>query len=287
MRPGQSWRSSLAYSSQIRYGLATNSQKAAKSPRNGQKKIPAIQPSELPIKPRVVVKNSTSFASAIVRLVDDSDIDSYRKMLQTLRENPQIKNALIDTLTPRPHPQHDNLSLSTKPWFNQWVLKALKDPASPVFPLSLPSEDANDLLELKATLASLLFACRYTTDTPFRNYLLSNGTITAEPSKLEETHYRKATRLANEIGDTFSLAKLDRLIAIVRAFLAGQQSEEDLLHTILSACHLHIDKLENLFRYLEIPMSSKYIDTHTIHHIPYTIYHIPYTIYHIPYTLYH
>lgn len=260
IRPGQSWRSSLVYSSQLRYGFATTTQKAVKTPRNSKKKskevspaIPAPPASTLPIKPRLVVKNSSYFASTIVRLVDDSDIDSYRKMLQTLRENPQIKGALIDTLTEPSTP------LSTKPWFNQWVLKALKDPASPAFPLSLPSEDANELLERKATLASLLFACRYSADTPFRNYLLSLTKVRAEPSKLEERHYRKATKMANEIGDAFSLSKLDRLIVIVRAFLAGQQTDEELLHTILSACHLHIDKLENLFRYLEIPMSSKSI----------------------------
>eukprot|EP01031_Cornospumella_fuschlensis_P025106 gene25106-30323_t len=256
IRSDRSWWGRLVHPSVLQRGLATGSPKSVKasrsSPKNSLDKAPTIQPNELPIKPRVVVKNSTSFASAIVRLVDDSDIDAYRKMMQTLRENPQIKSALLETLSS----QSTDSPLSTKPWFNQWVIKALDDPTSPLFPLSLLSEDANEILERKATLASLLFACRYTADTPFRNYLLSNSKIAAEPSKLEETHYRKATKLANEIGDTFSLAKLDRLIVIMRDFLAGQQSEEELLHMILSACHLHIDKLENLFRYLEIPMSS-------------------------------
>jgi hypothetical protein len=200
---------------------------------------------------RLVVKDSRSLATAMVKLIDDSDIYDYRKSLQTLRENPQTKGQVITNLS--------NKKCNTVAWWNKWLIKALSNQRANLFPYSIPVADGEGLMKQKAKLAALLFATRHIVPTPFRDFLLSdNMKKTVAPSFVEEKSYRKASILANELGNRLPVPKLELLNEILRCKALGEMDDDALVDEITKHCNLHLDFLAEFFRFLDIPLTPIY-----------------------------
>jgi len=210
--------------------------------------------------PRMVIKDSRSLAEAMVRMIDDSEIDNHRQILISIRENEDMKKSLYERLLLE---QQDSFRLKKAfPWFNEWLLKALSTDRVHLFPLFVPVVANDQLLDAKATLAAYLFAYKHRYPSRFFEYLLTTqpNEDYVEPQKDESTIYAKASIIANDIGDRLHISKIEKLTNLVKNYTEQTSQNqnlkaEQLLADITSLCSIHIDLLYPLLNFLDVAIN--------------------------------
>lgn len=205
-------------------------------------------------KQRIVAKDSRSLASIMVRLIGDSEIEDVRRTLQTLREYPETKEEVMRKL------REGEGAPQSFDWWNKFLLQALGSRRTTLFPFTIPIERSAKVLQKKITLSAYLFAIRYSVESPFRDFLLSESSTASipTPTKIEKAVYREASLLANVLGDKLSVQKLDHLIHAIKKYMNGQLDHDGLVDKITEHCHLHLDILSDVFKFLEIPLTPIY-----------------------------
>eukprot|EP01039_Chlorochromonas_danica_P002654 gene2654-2898_t len=205
-------------------------------------------------KQRLVAKDSRSLAGIMVRLIGDSEIEDVRRTLQTLREYPETKEEIMRKLRDGDGTAH------SFDWWNKFLLQALGSTRTTLFPFTIPIERNAKVLQKKITLSAYLFAIRYSVESPFRDFLLSESSTASipTPTKAETAFYRQASLLANALGDKLSVQKLDYLIHAIKKYMHGQLDHDGLVDEITEHCHLHLDVLSDVFKFLEIPLTPIY-----------------------------
>lgn len=243
---------------------------------------------------RMVIKDSRSLADAMVRVIDDNEIDGHRQTLISIRENLKLRSLLYERLQQE---QQSCLQLKkSMHWFNEWLLKALSSQKVHLFPLFVPIASNDQLLEAKATLAAYLFAYKHRYPSRFFEYLLAShpNEDYIEPQKDESTIYAKASIIANDIGDRLHISKVEKLTSLVKSYNEddneNQISKSDkLLSDITALCSMHIDLLYPLLNFLDVPINptlQTLIDSrslrrqHIVHDLSRELSSIVYTHYH-------
>lgn len=201
-----------------------------------------------PVRQRVVIKETKAMAETMVRLLDDADIDSYRRILKHLREKPEGKEDIVSRLQVMPKGN----------WWTKWLLKALGPKKVILFPIQVHLEAAEQIRIKKLKVSCLLFANRLMQPAPFRDFLLGEGPEAQPSNPIEAGIYSNAVALANQLVDTLKPFHVDLLIEILEISANGGIDREDVVDRIASKCHLHVDLFEGLFAFIECDLSPSY-----------------------------